>query len=200
MSFVKCMNGDKTKFVLFHTAQKHLTNNISLHISNKQIEETNSMKYLGVLVDSQLNWKDHILNMSKKILKSIGIICKLRHFDNSQILIQLYYAIIYPFLTYGCMVWGNTYATNVKPLEILQKRTIRIFNFAKFDAHTAPLFSKFKLLKLQDIITLYTACFMHNFHNSKIPNAFNSFFTSVRQRYNYNTRLASKSTFVLPKV
>ena len=98
------------------------------------------------------------------------------------------------------MVWCSTYATNVKPLEILQKRTIRIINFAKFDAHTTPLFAKFKLLKLQDIITLYTACFMHNFHNSKIPNAFNSFFASVRQRHNYNTRLASKSTFVLPKV
>ena len=41
---------------------------------------------------------------------------------------------------------------------------------------------------------------MHNFHNSKIPNAFNSFFTFVRQRHNYNTCLASKSTFMLPKV
>ena len=60
------LNTDKTKFVLFQTAQKHLTNNISLHINNKQIEQTNSMKYLGVLIDSQLNWKDHILNMSKK--------------------------------------------------------------------------------------------------------------------------------------
>ena len=53
---------------------------------------------------------------------------------------------------------------------------------------------------LKDIITLYTACFMHNFHNSKIPYAFSSFFTSIRRIYNYNTRLASKSTFVLPKV
>ena len=171
------LNTDKTKLVLFHTAQKHLTNNISLHISDKQIEQTNSMKYLGVLIDSQLNWKDHILNISKKISKSIGIICKLRHFVDTQILIQLYHAIIHPFLTYGCMVLGSTCATNVKPLEILQKRSIRIINFAKFDAHTAPLFAKIKLLKLQDLITLYTACFMHNFHNSKIPNAFNSFFT-----------------------
>ena len=193
------LNTDKTKFVLFYTAQKHLTNNISLRKSNEQIEQINSMKYLGVLIDSQLNWKDHILNMSKKISKSIGIIWKLRHFVNSQILIQLYYALIYPFLTYDCMVWGSTYAKNVKPLEILQKRSIRIINFAKFDAYTAPLFAKFKFLKLQDIITLYTACFMHNFHNSKYPNAFNCFFTSVGQRHSYNTRLPSKSTFVLPK-
>ena len=72
-----------------------------------------------------------------------------------------------PFLT-GCMVWDSTYATNVKPIEILQKRTIRIISF------TTPLFAKFKLLKLQDIITLYATCSVHNFHNSKIPNFFNS--------------------------
>ena len=55
-------------------------------------------------MDSHLNWKDHILNLSKKLSKSIGIICKLRHFVNIQILVQLYYAIVYLFLTYSCMV------------------------------------------------------------------------------------------------
>ena len=96
------------------------------------------IKYLGVLIDSTLNWKEHILIMSKKITKSIGIICKLRHFVNTQTLVQLYYAVVYPFLTYGCMIWGSTYCSN-KPIEILQKRTIRIISFAKFDEHSTPL-------------------------------------------------------------
>ena len=141
------------------------------------------MKYLGVLIDSHLNWKEHILNLSKKLSKSIGIICKLRHFVNIQTLIQLYYAIVYPFLTYGCMVWGSIYITNIKPLEILQKRTIRVINFAKFDAHTNPLFAQRKLIKLQDIIFLYTACFMYHFSKSNLPNAFNNFFTPINTRH-----------------
>ena len=98
------------------------------------------------------------------------------------------------------MVWGSNYTTNIKPIEILQKRTIRIITYAKFDVHTTPLFAKLNLLKFQDIITLYIACFMYNYSNSNIPNAFESFFTAVNKSHTRNTRLASKSFFVFPKV
>ena len=164
------------------------------------ITKMTCIKYLGVLIDSNLNWKEHILNMSKKITKSIGIICKLRHFVNTQTLVQLYYAIIYPFLTYGCMVWGSTYCSNIKPLEILQKRTIRIISFAKFDEHSTPLFAKLKIIKLHDIILLNTACFMYQYSNCNLPSAFDSFFIAINTRHNYSTRMASKSTFAFPKI
>ena len=137
--------------------------------------------------------------MSKKLSKSIGIICKLRHFVNIQTLIQstvlCYCFSISHLRLYGL---GSTYITNIKPLEILQKRTIRVINFAKFDAHTNPLFAQHKLMKLQDIIFLYTACFMYHFSKSNLPNAFNNFFTPINTRHKYNTRLASKSTFAFP--
>ena len=95
------LNTDKINYVLFHTVQKHITDCFSLKLNNKQISKKKCIKYLGVLIDSHLNWKEHILNLSKKLSKSIGIICKLRHFVNIQTLIQLYYAIVFPFLTYG---------------------------------------------------------------------------------------------------
>ena len=105
---------DKTNYILFHTVQKHITDPFSLKPNNKQINQKKCIKYLGVLIDSHLNWKEHILNLSKKLSKSIGIICKLRHFvGNIQTLIKLYYAIVYPFLTYSCMVWGSTYTSLV---------------------------------------------------------------------------------------
>ena len=69
-----------------------------------------------------------------------------------------------------------------------------------YDTHTTPLFAKLNLLKLQEIITVYIACFMYNYSNSNIPNAFNSFFTAVNKIHTYNTRLASKSSFVFPRV
>ena len=34
----------------------------------------------------------------------------------NDILIQLYYSLAYPFLTYGLIVWGNTYGTTLKPV------------------------------------------------------------------------------------
>ena len=151
------------------------------------------------MMDSNLTWKQHILELTKKISRSIGVLCKLRHFVPPNILTQIYYSIIFPFLTYGVVIWGNNYPTNLYPLVTIQKRAIRILSFSHFQAHTTELFKKFNLLKVMDIIKLYTAIFMHQFHNGILPKSFNNFFTPVCTRHQYNTRLASKLTFSLPQ-
>ena len=98
------------------------------------------------------------------------------------------------------MVWGSTYVTNINPLVVLQKRTIRILSFSKFEAHTNPLFARLKILKLHDIIFFHTACFMYKFSKSSLPNTFDNFFTRINTRHSYNTRLSSKSSFALPNI
>ena len=96
------------------------------------------------------------------------------------------------------MVWGSTYKTNINPLVVLQKRTVRILSFDKFDAHTTdPLFARLNILKLHDIIFLYTAWFMYQFSKSSLPKAFHNFFTRTNTGHNYHTRFSSKSSFSL---
>ena len=46
---------------------------------------------------------------------------------------------------------------------------------------------------------LYTTIFMHKFHYQKLPSAFNHYFTAVNETHAYNTRLASKQSYSLPK-
>ena len=123
---------------------------------------------------------------------------KLRHFVPLNTLTQMYYSIIYPFLTYGIVAWGNTYVSNMTPLITLQKRAIRVITFSNFQAHTTPLFKNLGILKLLDIVNLYTALLLHQFHNGILPNQFNDFFVLVRNHHHYNTRLASKTSFTLP--
>ena len=102
------LNIEKTSFVVFHCPQKKILHQVNLQISNKQLKQDNQVKYLGLIVDSNLNWKSHIHELGKKISRGIGILAKIRHLVNSNILSQLYYSLIYPFLTYGLLVWGNT--------------------------------------------------------------------------------------------
>jgi hypothetical protein len=68
-----------------------------------------SIKYLGIVIDCHLNWKSHVAEISKKIKRNIGVICKLRNFVDVHILKNLYYSLIYPYLIYGIVAWGNTY-------------------------------------------------------------------------------------------
>ena len=70
---------------------------MKIEIDGKTINEHKSVKYLGVLIDCYLYWKEHIQQLSKKISRGIGVLCKIRHYVNVKILVQLYHAIILPF-------------------------------------------------------------------------------------------------------
>ena len=64
------------------------------------IMENDNIKYLGVIIDSYLNWRNHILLISKKISRCIGIMCKLRQFVNTNKLKNIYYSLLYSHLVY----------------------------------------------------------------------------------------------------
>ena len=122
------------------------------------------------------------------IKRNIGILSKLRYYVNSDILVKLYYALIYPFLTYGLISWSNTSSSTTQPLFVSQKRAIRVLTFSKFREHSSPIFKCLNIVKLPDLVFLNIAVFMYNFHNRRLPSVFDTFFTQVNKRYIYNTR------------
>ena len=65
------LNIDKTNFVVFHPYNKPLKHNITLKIHKKAITQKNSVKYLGIMIDSGLIWQVHIDTLSKKLSRSI---------------------------------------------------------------------------------------------------------------------------------
>ena len=129
------------------------------------MEQTTCVKYLGLTIDCHLNWKKHVHEVSKKISRGIGILSKLRHFVIDDILTQLYYSLVYPFLTYGLVVWGNTYVTTLKPIVTLQKQALHIITFSKQDAQSNPIFSQLGLIKFMDLVTMQTAVFMFQYYH-----------------------------------
>ena len=76
------------------------------------------------------------------------------------------------------------YSSNLNPLYIMQKKTIRIITFSTFDAHTSPLFSQLHLLKLHDYIKFQTLYFMYQFEAGKVPSNFDSFFIKTSSMHN----------------
>ena len=194
------LNVDKTKYVIFHSHQKQLKTKLNVTINNAMIGEVSSIKYLGVTLDKHLNWKEHVKQIARKLRRNIGILSRLRYFLDLNNLIQLYYSLIYPFLTYGLIVWGNTYITTLNPVIVLQKKTVRIITFSKFDDHSSPLFKLCKIAKFVDLIYLANIIFMFDFYSCSLPSSFNLFFTPVNKIHSYNTRLASRKSYTLQSV
>ena len=193
------LNIDKSNFVIFRPIQRKLPKQVILSINNQMLTQETSIRYLGVYIDYNANWKTHITYISKKVKRSIGILSKLRYFISTKILLSLYYALVEPFLNYCIIAWVGTYRTTLQPLFILQKKALRIITFTSFNDHSSPLFKDLRVVKLFDIIALQLAVFMYKFHNKLLPPVFDHYFNPVRNVHSYNTRLSSKMTYAIPK-
>ena len=162
-----------------------------IKINNEEIECKRSIKFLGVMIDQHLSWKDHIDIAACKISRTIGIISKSKYFISETSLLQLYHSLVYPYLYYGNIVWGAAYKSNLKRLNVLQKRIIRIITKSRFDAHTSPLFQKYHLLTLDNIHLYQIGLFMFSVHSNSIPDTFQTMFSKNFETHHYATRQAN---------
>ena len=108
------LNTAETKFILFRSSNKKLKYNITISINEQPLKQVKNTTFLGVIIDEYSTWNDHIDLFTNKIIKSTGIISKIRHFKNLNTLKLVYYALVDPYLTYGNLIWGNTYKNNYK--------------------------------------------------------------------------------------
>ena len=116
------------------------------------LTKVNNAKYLGIIIDHNLNWIDHIAYVKNKISKGIGIIYKARFVFSKTSLVSLYYFYVYPYLTYCIEAWGCAMQSNLHPLFLLQKKIIRLITFSPYLTHlTGPIFLNLQLLPLEKI-------------------------------------------------
>ena len=182
------LNVDKTNFMIF--SPRKTCNNVELciKIGDKQIEEVKKCKFLGVIVDNQLNWKDQIKALTTKLSKSIGILAKTRKYLDKKTLIQLYYSFMYPYLLYGNIIWGMACKTNLRSIERIQKIAIRLIFNKKRRESTSPIFKKEEIIKVKDLYEYAITIFMHKLVKGKLPPFFMSLFTLNETIHEHATR------------
>ena len=148
------LNTDKTEFLI--TSNRTVASNINIEFQSASIVPSNSCKYLGVMIDNKLCFRDHIHFVISKISKHTGILYKLKDSLPMCTRLNYYFAFMHPYISYNIIVWGSTYHTILEPLNIQMKRIVRIICGAKFRDHTNPLFKKLRLLKLYDLYKYHT--------------------------------------------
>ena len=97
---------NKTDIVIFRSPRKQITKKMNFCLSGQKIRQKTCTKYLGVLIDEQLLFEDHINFLKQKLNRANGILAKLRHQLPSDILKTVYYFLFDTHLFYACQVWG----------------------------------------------------------------------------------------------
>ena len=128
------LNVSESNFVIFHPPQKKVHTNITLYINDEKLEQKQFTKYLGVLIDKHLAWKQHIHYVNLKISRAVGLLAKLRHLVPKNTLRTLYYAFIQPHVDYCLINWGCANKTALNPIRVSIKKAVRIMAFEeKYD-------------------------------------------------------------------
>ena len=182
------LNISKTKYMIFSNRNVIQDGNLNLLINNVKLKRVNQTKFLGVIIDSKLTWKEHILHVRKKISKGAGILCKARKVLNRETLITLYNSFVYPYITYGVEVWGAAAQCHIDTVIKSQKKIIRIITSSKYNAHTAPLFQTLKILQFPKLYTYCMAKMMYRFMKPSVPTSLQGMFHTNDEFHSYFTR------------
>ena len=184
------INASKTNFMILGTP--HMTStkareDLNVMLDNSALERVKFTKFLGVLIDESLTWKNHINCTSKTISRNIGVKNKLKHYITYRILHTVYCTLISSYLSYGILIWGNTCKYYLDKLVKLQKWSIRVVSNSHYRCHTGPLFAKCNFLTVTDMYSLELSVFMYKFSTNDLPLAFKEFcinvliFTTMKQ-------------------
>jgi hypothetical protein len=127
-------------------------------------------------IDKHLNWNFHISNLSKQLSRANGVLSKLRYNASIDICLQVYYAIFFSHLIYGCNLWGLTSEENISKIEVLQRKCVRIMSFAAYNSHSNEIFIDLGLVKVRDLISMNQLKLVCDFHNNHLPSDLMSLF------------------------
>ena len=124
------LNVKKSNYVIFRSRQKRIPFIPQIKIFNPTlnarviVEMKDFVKYLGIMTDSELSWKHHIDFICHKISsRSVRIIVKMRHYIPWHLLLNLYHALIAPYLNYGICAWGKNPQTYLNKILVAICRT-----------------------------------------------------------------------------
>ena len=160
------INTKKTNFQIYSNL---VIDNFDIYLNGSKIRREKEVKYLGVLVEENLKFNQHINNISSTVSKNIGVMGRVKSYLSSRELLLLYNALVLPHLNYCAVVWGSNYQTRLDKLTKLQKRAIRIIDHKPFLYHTDSLFAKYKILKFPDLVTQQNILIMLNHLNGRLP-------------------------------
>lgn len=164
------LNLEKTHYVHFHTNKTPLGDNLeSIQINETVIVHKPIIKFLGIYLDQHLDWKYFYKELANKLAKNLNIIRHLKYYLDHKALQQLYFALIHSYLSYCTIVWGNNYKTNLRNIQTIQNKSIRlVFRECNY-LDTDSLYNKYKILNISSLFKMQTLLFVYKHINNLLP-------------------------------
>lgn len=107
---------------------------LTLFMNGVAIPKTNCIKYLGVLIQSDLKWHGHIQNIVNKSNATLFMMMRCLFNASIQTKMLAFTTVVRPILEYASQVWSPHTKLLVDKLETIQRRAVRwVFRLGQMD-------------------------------------------------------------------
>lgn len=133
-----------------------------------EIDRVSTFKYLGVTLDQNLTWRDHIELVRKHLRVSMWHCYKIRESLPRNVLASFYYSMIQSKLQYGIPFWGAAYDCHLLGVISAQKIILRTMSFKGRFYGSSPLFSSWNIMPLRDLYVYRTMRLFFNRSGNRV--------------------------------
>ena len=184
------LNVNKSVCILFSRSPN--PNLLELEINGEPIPQTDCTKFLGLWIDQNLNWKEHINCLIIKLSRNVNLLKMGKSFLTPDTQKVVYYAQIHSNLAYGLSVWGSMAPKgSLHKIQTIQNSSVSLING---NNAVRENFSKYKILNVEQTIELEVCKLWHKHHLKILPPklsremTYNHVNKSLKKNHHYMTR------------
>ena len=184
------LHPDKTKCIYIGTRQRLATfsSETGIFVNDHEVAPSDHLKSLGIILDENLNWNQHVEHIIKKIKSALGALRRAKPFVTKETLIQIYNALIVPHFDYCAEVWGDLNKGLSEKLQKMQNRAARIISGANYEIRSADILKSLEWHPLHIRRDLGMACMMFRCFNNQAPTYLTNLFDRLSTFTCHNLR------------
>ena len=179
------LNAEKSSFTIFKSNRLNIPNlPDQIEFLDKKIDKSSSIRFLGLTLDENLSWDQHINELSNKLKSLFHIFYNIRDFLRESDIKTLYYTLVYSRIKYGISLYGQAAQNKIQKIQVLQNQLLKVLSNKKRRYSTEKLHREFDILMVQDIKNHEILTFVHNYFYNNLPPVFDDYFIKFNHRYN----------------
>ena len=163
-------------------------------LDGEKLEFEEEAVFLGLTLDSTLNWEKHCTKVANKISRNNSLINRVKNILPPSSLKLLYNSFIQPHILYGITAWGGCNGRSKQRVVSIQKRAIRTVTKSYYMAHTEPRMKKIGLLKIDDLYKQQCLLQVHDCLSESAPTVVRALIKPEERSDRYELRNAADAS------
>lgn len=180
------LNIEKTKCMAISIHGSY--NHIEIKIGNETIECVKTIKYLGIMIDNNLKFKNNIEFICKKVAKKIGFLARISKNLNFMDKITIYKTIIAPHFDYCATLLSSCNQNEMGRMQKLQNRAMRIVLRVSKRTKITDMLEALSWMSIKQRIWYQSLIFIFKLKNGMLPNDMTKHISYTSDRHHYQLR------------